>query len=170
MADNVWEGSAAVRRLARERGADHLAADSVDLVAATHFWENTIDLLSAAAVYLGGAVGWALVPDNAGYHALALAAERIAALGTDLDLACAVFDATAYLLHPLTDLENRCRTMREMAVGYFRHHRVPTVYVGEPQLLMGHLGLYEVRVEFDVDRAVSRTSYGMSGDAFTMRP
>uniref|UniRef100_UPI00135C5BDD hypothetical protein n=1 Tax=Nocardia sputi TaxID=2943705 RepID=UPI00135C5BDD len=42
-----------VRRLARERGADHLAADSVDLVAATHFWENTIDLLSAAAVYLG---------------------------------------------------------------------------------------------------------------------
>lgn len=168
-ADNAWEGSAAVRRLAREHGANHLAADSVDLAAATHFGENSIDLLSAAAVHLGGAVGWTFVPDGAGYRALALTDERIVVPGTDPEVACAVFDGTANLLHPLTDSENRYRTMREMVVGYFRHHGVPALHVGEPQLLMGHFGLYEVRVEFDVDGAVSRTGYGMIGDAFAMR-
>lgn len=169
-ADNGWEGTATVRRLAREHDANHLDADSVDLTAVAPAEENTADVLSAAAVHLGGAVGWEFVPDGDGYRALALTDERITAPAADPNVACAVFDSTANLLHPLTDSENRYRTMREMVVGYFRHYGIPTLYVGEPQLLMGHFGLYEVRVEFDVDGAVSRTGYGLIGGAFAMIP
>ncbi|WP_194815023.1 DUF6882 domain-containing protein [Nocardia sp. XZ_19_385] len=169
-AENDWAGSQAVRHLAREHGADHLAAAAVDLTRIAPHGENAIDVLSAAAVQLGGAVGWAFVPDGAGYRILALTDERITAPGTDPDLACAVFDAAANLLHPLTDPENRYRTMRELVVGYFRRYGIPTIYVGEPQLLMGHFGLYEVRVEFGVDGAVSRTGFGMIGGALTMNP
>ncbi|WP_330249818.1 hypothetical protein OG874_26360 [Nocardia sp. NBC_00565] len=62
--------------------------------------------------------------------------------------------------------------MREIVVGYFRHHGISTLYVGEPQLLMGHFGLYEVRIEFefDVDGAVSRTGFGLIDGAFAMIP
>nr|WP_062984898.1 DUF6882 domain-containing protein [Nocardia anaemiae] len=165
-ADNNWRGSAEVRRMAHEYGAEHLASDHVDLTPVAFAPENIADLLSSAAVQLGGGVGWAFAPDNDGYRALALTDERITVPRPDPDKACAVFDATANLLHPLTDPENRYRTMREMVVGYFRHYGIPTLFMGEPQLLMGHFGLYEVRVEFDVDGAVSRTGYGLIGQAF----
>ncbi|MEU8898964.1 DUF6882 domain-containing protein [Nocardia sp. NPDC048505] len=164
-AETDWTGSAAVRRLARAHGADHLAADRVELGAITPHGENAIDVLSAAAVRLGEAAGWAFVPDGNGYRVLALTDERIGEPGTDPDRACSVFDATANLLHPLTDPENRYRTMREMVAGYFRHYGVPAIYAGEPQLLAGHFGLYEVRVEFGVDGALSRTGVGLIGEA-----
>ncbi|MEV6278520.1 DUF6882 domain-containing protein [Nocardia sp. NPDC051832] len=169
-AGNEWAGTAAVRRLAREHGAGHLAAAGVDLTVIAPHGENAIDVLSAAAVQLGDAVGWAFVPDDEGYRVLALTDERITEPGADPDLACSVFDAAANLLHPLTDSENRYRTMREMVAGYFRRYDVPAIDAGEPHLLLGHFGLYEVRVEFGVDGAVSRTGFGMIGDALTGIP
>ncbi|MFE9325912.1 DUF6882 domain-containing protein [Nocardia sp. NPDC052278] len=168
-ADNDWAGSVAVRGLARAHGADQLAADRVDLTATMPHDDNTCDLLSAAAVQLGGAVGWAVVPGDGGHHAVALIDERIVPPATDPEMACAVFDAAANMLHPLTNAENRYRVMRELVVGYFRHYGIPTLYFDEPHRLMGYFGLYEVRVDFGVDGAVGRVGYGLIGSAPTVR-
>ncbi|WP_330178853.1 hypothetical protein OHB26_20255 [Nocardia sp. NBC_01503] len=161
-ADNGWAGSAAVRRLAFEAGANHLAAERVSLTPAFKP-ENVVDLLTAAAVHLGGGVGWVHVPTDDGFRCLAVIDPRITPPGTDPDFAATIFEATANLLNPLTDVENRYRTMREMIVGYFEHFRVPTLYMGEPQLLMGHFGLYELRIEFGVDGALTRAYWGLQG-------
>ncbi|MFB7724778.1 DUF6882 domain-containing protein [Nocardia sp. NPDC056100] len=163
-AGNGWPGSAAVRRAAFEAGANHLAAERVSLGPAFKP-ANAADLLTTAAVHLGGGVGWVHVPleDGSGFRCLAITDPRITPPGTDPDFAATIFEVTANLLNPLTDVENRYRTMREMIVGYFEHFGIPTLFVGEPQMLIGHFGLYELRVEFGVDGALTRAYWGLQG-------
>lgn len=158
-----WAGTAALRRLAGEHGAGHLAADRVDLGATIHP-DNVVTVLVAGAADLGGAAGWAAVPGGTGWRYFAVTDEEVSTTGTDPDLAAQLIETAATLLHPLTDPDSRYATMRAMVAGYFDRHGVPTLTFGEPQLLLGHFGLYELRVEFDLSGGFLGTRTGLIGE------
>ncbi|MGS2805488.1 DUF6882 domain-containing protein [Nocardia sp. MW-W600-9] len=156
-------GTAALRRLAREHGAEHLAVDRVDLGTVVHP-DNVVTLLVAGAADLGGSVGWAAAPDGAGWRYFAVTDDAVTATGSDPDVAAQLIETAANLLHPLTDPDSRYPAMRAMAAGYFRHHDLATLTFGEPQMLLAHFGLYELRVEFDATGGIIGTRTGMIGE------
>ncbi|MFI8973334.1 DUF6882 domain-containing protein [Nocardia asteroides] len=162
-APREWAGTAALRALAREHGAEHLALDRVDLGAIVHP-DTVVTVLVAGATDLGGTIGWAAVPGGAGWRYFAVTDDAVTASGTDPDIASQIIETTANLLHPLTDPDSRYATMRAMVTGYFDRHGVPTLTFGEPQALLGHFGLYELRVEFDIAGGIIGTRTGMIGE------
>ncbi|MFE3544918.1 DUF6882 domain-containing protein [Nocardia sp. NPDC059177] len=156
-------GATTLRALAREHGAAHLAADRVDLSGTAHP-NNVVTVLVAGAADLGGNLGWAAVPDDAGWRYFAVTDHEVRAPGADPAVAALVIDTAANLLHPLTDQQSRYATMRAMILGWFRRHDVAALTFGEPQLLLGHFGLYELRVEFDAGGGIIGTRTGMIGE------
>ncbi|MGV9415067.1 DUF6882 domain-containing protein [Nocardia sp. NPDC003693] len=159
-----WAGSAAVRALAVEHGAPQLSTDRVDLSHAP-VARNLATLLATAAVRLGDGRGLQYYrrPGRAGYSCYAVTDPDVEVSPSDPDIACQVIEHAADVVNPLTDPANRYSVMREMIVGYFRHHGLPVLYVAEPELLMAHFGLYEVRAEFGIDGSLIRAGYGLVG-------
>lgn len=162
-APREWTGTAALRRLAREHGAEHLALDRVDLGTTVHP-DNVVTMLVAGAADLGGTVGWAAVPGGAGWRYFAVVDDAVTSTGSDPGVAAQLIETAANLVHPLTDPDSRYPAMRAMVVGYFDRHRVATLTFGEPQMLLGHFGLYEMRVEFDATGGIIGTRTGMIGE------
>ncbi|MEV6213549.1 DUF6882 domain-containing protein [Nocardia sp. NPDC051833] len=162
-AGREWAGAAALRGLAREHGAEHLAVDRVDLGTVVHP-DNVVTLLVAGAAELGGSVGWAAAPDGAGWRYFAVTDDAVTMTGSDPGVAAQLIETAANLLHPLTDPDSRYPAMRAMAAGYFERHHVTTLTFGEPQLLLAHFGLYELRVEFDATGGIIGTRTGMIGE------
>ncbi|WP_336081591.1 DUF6882 domain-containing protein [Nocardia sp. SSK8] len=158
-----WAGATALRALARAHDAAHLAADRVDLGGIAHP-DTVVTALVAAAADLGGTVGWAALPDGAGWRYFAVTDAAVRATGTDPGVAALVLETAATLLHPLTDPDSRYATLRAMVTGYFDRHRVPTLTFGEPRQLLGHFGRYELRVEFDRGGGFLGTRTGMIGE------
>ncbi|MGW4634547.1 DUF6882 domain-containing protein [Nocardia sp. NPDC004415] len=160
----TWAGAGVpeLRELARDHGAAHLAGDRVDLGSSAHP-DAVVTAFVAGAAHLGGAPGWAALPDGAGWRYFAITDEAVRPLRTDPRVAALVIETAADLLHPLTDPDSRYATMRAMVTGYFDRHRVPILTFGEPQMLLGQFGLYELRVEFDSTGGILGTRTGMLG-------
>ncbi|WP_278263930.1 DUF6882 domain-containing protein [Nocardia sp. AG03] len=156
-------GVSALRELAREHGAAHLAGERVDLGSTVHP-DAVVTAFVAAATHLGGAPAWAALPDGSGWRYFAITDQAVRATGTDPGVAALVIETAADLLHPLTDPDSRYATMRAMVTGYLDRYRVPTLTFGEPQMLIGQFGLYELRVEFDSSGGVLGTRTGMLGE------
>lgn len=160
--DSAFQGVDTLRAIATQHEADHLAAQQVPL----HDQEkpaNIANLLAAAAVHRGGAVGWLFAPTATGYVNLALTDTRISARGTDPDHACAILENAADMLHPLTRVHNRYPTMRAMVSGFLEYHGLPMLYVGEPYFTGAMFGLYELRAEFGSEGGLIRTHYDIMG-------
>ncbi|GLY78961.1 DUF6882 domain-containing protein [Actinoallomurus iriomotensis] len=158
------DGVARLRAIAREHGADHLAADQVVLPDAPGFEGYIVVLLVRAATQLGRARGLASVPtEDDGKRYWAVTDSRVPEPASSLPLICEVILSMADCLQQLTPQRDRYATMRAMVLGYFDAYGITPLYVGEPELLIGTRGPREVRVEFSHDGTINRAYSGLQG-------
>ncbi|WP_157535143.1 DUF6882 domain-containing protein [Nocardia inohanensis] len=157
-----FEGASTIRAIATQHEADHLAAEQVSLDGQARP-ANIANLLAAAAVHRGGAIGWLHAPTASGYVNLALTDPRVRARGIDPDDACVLLENAADMVHPLTRAHNRYPTMRTMAAGFLEYYGLPMLYVGEPYFVGAMFGLYEMRAEFGSEGGLIRTHFGLTG-------
>lgn len=163
--DGDWEWAAGrpgldlTRAALREHGAEHLAADRLDI--GSHPRPAHLSgFLARVAAFQGEAQGVWTVPGEDGDRHLAISG--IPAAGSLKTLCGAVLSA-ADLLQQLVRSRDRYPVMRSMVVGALEGRGFAPLYVGEPEMLMGHRGVHEIRVLFGHDGTVTAAYEGLIG-------
>ncbi|MQY04706.1 DUF6882 domain-containing protein [Actinomadura macrotermitis] len=159
-----WTGDAAETRSALTRlGAEWLAADRVDL--GDHPRQpHVAELLARSAAHLGGARALWQVTDGDGEHHLAVTDPGTPRSSEDGMMAA--IETAASVVQQLVLRQDRYPVMRAMVLGLFERAGLVPLYVGEPELLMGNMGLNQLRVYFSADGTVDNVTFGLMGGAF----
>ncbi|GAA2412988.1 hypothetical protein GCM10010191_23310 [Actinomadura vinacea] len=164
-----WAGDDAdatgwIRSVAREHGAGHLAEDVVELGDGPR-WQWVAGFLARSAARPEGTRGtWTVAGGSGGNLEFEVAVTDPAAPEWgSLGVLCAAVESAADILQPLVPREHRYAVMRSMVYGHFERLGMVPFHVGEPDMFMGNMGLYEVRVMIAYDGTVNSAHWGMQG-------